>query len=83
MLPKIYVDNYFELVVEMSRRKSLEATTRFAEYAFPFYITTQATLDRANYWLDVTAKDATPGLRRLIAEGRDALARALKVQMKK
>jgi aminopeptidase N len=75
-----YVDNYFELVLVMSHRKSLEATTRFAQYAFPLYITTQGTLDKANYWLDVTAKEATPGLRRLVAEGRDALARALKVQ---
>jgi aminopeptidase N len=78
-----YVDNYFELVLVMSHRKSLEATTRFTQYAFPLYITTQATLDKANYWLDVTAKDATPGLRRLVAEGRDALARALQVQTKK
>jgi aminopeptidase N len=78
-----YVDNYFEWILVMSHRKSLEATTRFAQYAFPMYITTQATLDKANYWLDVTAKDATPGLRRLVAEGRDALARALKVQTKK
>jgi aminopeptidase N len=77
-----YVDNYFELVLVMSHRKSLEATTRFAQYAFPLYVTTQATLDKANYWLDVTAKEATPGLRRLVAEGRDALARALKVQSK-
>ncbi|MBI3429754.1 MAG: ERAP1-like C-terminal domain-containing protein, partial [Actinobacteria bacterium] len=75
-----YVDNYFELVLVMSTRKSLEATTRFTQYAFPIYVTTQATLDRANYWLDVTGKDATPGLRRLVAEGRDALARALRVQ---
>ncbi len=77
-----YVDKYFELVLEMSQRKSLEATTRFAQYAFPMFITTQATLDKANFWLDVTAKEATPGLRRLVAEGRDALARALKVQGK-
>lgn len=77
-----YVDNYFELVLVMSKRKSLEATTRFTQYAFPIYVTTQATLDKANYWLDVTGKDATSGLRRLVAEGRDALARALKVQQK-
>ena len=77
-----YVDNYFELVLEMSHRKSLEATTRFAQYAFPMYATTQATLDKSNYWLDVTAKEATPGLRRLVAEGRDALSRALAVQTK-
>ncbi len=78
-----YVDNYFELVVVMSHRKSLEATTRFTQYAFPMYSTTQATLDRANHWLDVTGKNATPGLRRLVAEGRDALARAIKVQKTK
>lgn len=76
-----YVDKYFELVLEMSHRKSLEATTRFAQAAFPIYITTNQTLEKANYWLDVTAKDATPGLRRLVAEGRDALARALRVQL--
>ena len=76
-----YVDNYFELVLVMSTRKSLEATTRFTQYAFPIYVTTQATLDKANYWLDFTGKDATEGLRRLVAEGRDALARALKVQI--
>lgn len=75
-----YVDKYFDLVLVMSKGKSLEATTRFAQYAFPIYITTQATLDKANHWLDVTAKNETDGLRRLVAEGRDALARALKVQ---
>jgi aminopeptidase N len=64
----------------MSKRKSLEATTRFTQYAFPIYVTTQATLDKANYWLDLTGKEASAGLRRLVAEGRDALARALKVQ---
>lgn len=77
-----YVDNYFELVVVMSGRKSLEATTRFTQYAFPMYSTTQQTLDKANYWLNVTGKDSSPGLRRLVAEGRDALARAIKVQQR-
>jgi aminopeptidase N len=75
-----YVDNYFELLVVISQRKSLEATTRFAQHAFPLYITAESTLEKTNHWLDVTAKEATPGLRRLVAEGRDALARALKVQ---
>lgn len=75
-----YVDNYFELVMIMSSRKSLESTTRFTQYAFPIFITTKETLDKANHWLDVTGKDSSSGLRRLVAEGRDALARALKVQ---
>lgn len=75
-----YVDNYFELVIEMSHRKSVESTTRFAQYAFPMYSTSEMTLNKANHWLDVTGKDSSPGLRRLIAEGRDALARAIEVQ---
>ncbi|MDP1721101.1 MAG: aminopeptidase N [Candidatus Nanopelagicaceae bacterium] len=75
-----YVDNYFEMLLVMSGRKSFESATRFTEYTFPIYITTQATLGKANYWLDVTGKDAPSGLRRLVAEGRDALARALSVQ---
>ena len=75
-----YVDNYFEMILVMSKRKSLEATTRFTQYAFPIYITTQAILEKADHWLNVTGKDASSGLRRLVEEGRDALARALKVQ---
>ena len=75
-----YVDNYFEMVLEMADRKSFESAIRFTEYAYPAYVTTQATLDKTNHWLDVEGKDAPSGLRRLVAEGRDALARALKVQ---
>lgn len=75
-----YVDNYFEMLLVMSGRKSFESATRFAQNAFPIFITTQATLDKANYWLDVTGKYAPSGLRRFVAEGRDALARAIKVQ---
>lgn len=75
-----YVDNYFEMLLVMSGRKSFESATRFTQYAFPMYITTQATLDKANHWLNVTGKDAPSGLRRLVAEGRDSLARALSVQ---
>ena len=75
-----YVDNYFEMLLIMSERKSFESATRFTEYAFPIYITTQATLDKANYWLDVTGKDAASALRRRVTEARDSLARALSVQ---
>ncbi len=81
-LTESYVDNYFELVVAMSARKSLEAMTRFTQDAFPIYVTTKETLDKTNHWLDATGKESSPGLRRLVSEGRDALARALKVQEK-
>ena len=75
-----YVEKFFELLVEMAGRKSLEATTRFAQAGYPMYITTQATLDRTNQWLASDGKNQSAGLQRLIAEGRDALERALKVQ---
>ena len=51
-LIECYVDDYFEMLLVMSERKSFESATRFTEYAFPIYITTQATLDKANYWID-------------------------------
>jgi aminopeptidase N len=75
-----YVEKFFELLVEMAGRKSLEATTRYAQYGYPMYITTQATLDRTNQWLESDGKNQSAGLQRLIAEGRDALERALEVQ---
>lgn len=79
-LVESYVDNYFAMLLEMWGRKSFETATRFTQNVFPTYVTTQATLDKANFWLDVTGKDAPAGLRRLVAEARDLLARALKVQ---
>lgn len=75
-----YADNYFDMLLVMAGRKSFESATRFAENAFPIYITKQATLDKANYWLDITGRDAPSGLRRLVTESRDNIARALRVQ---
>jgi aminopeptidase N len=39
-------------------------------------------LAKAQKWLDVTGKDAPNALRRVITEGRDALARSLRAQKK-
>jgi len=35
---------------------------------------------KAQHWLDVTGKDASGALRRIVAEGRDAMTRALKAR---
>jgi hypothetical protein len=40
----------------------------------------QSTLDKADAWLNGPGKDAPGTLKRLVNEGRDGLARALRVQ---
>jgi aminopeptidase N len=49
---------------------------------FPAFVVTDETLAKAQKWLDVTGKDAPNALRRVITEGRDALARSLRAQKK-
>ncbi len=77
---KPYIDNYFEHLLKIWSCKSQEAASKFALEMFPAYVATQSTLDRANEWLNITGKDAPSGLRRIVSENRDSLARALKVQ---
>jgi aminopeptidase N len=48
----------------------------------PAFIVSDETLAKAQKWLDVTGKDAPNALRRVITEGRDALARSLGAQKK-
>ena len=54
--------------------------SKFVMGMYPTYITTQDTLEKTTTWLNTTGKDGQAGLRRLVAEGKDALERALKVQ---
>ena len=75
-----YIPKYFGSLDKIWAGKSLEAATQFVGLMFPAYATTQPTLDAANNWLNVSGKDSPSGLRRLVAEARDSLARALKVQ---
>jgi aminopeptidase N len=49
---------------------------------FPGFIVSEDTLAKAQKWLDITGKDAPNALRRVITEGRDALARSLRAQQK-
>jgi len=77
-----YVDKYFELLLNTWANKSYEESTTIIDGLFPMYVTSQATLDKANHWLNVTGKDGHASLRRHVAEARDSLQRALKVQAK-
>ena len=49
---------------------------------FTAIVVPDVTLAKAQKWLDVTGKDAPNALRRVITEGRDALARSLRAQKK-
>jgi len=49
---------------------------------YPRYVVTQAVLDKTDAWLTGVGKDAPAVLRRLVSEGRDSLARTLRVQIK-
>ena len=44
------------------------------------YNISEATVTKAQHWLDVTGKDASHALRRSVTEGRDAMTRALKAR---
>ena len=62
----------------MSFSKNLLKT--IVEGLFPAYETTQSTVDKSDAWLNGPGSNAPDTLRRLVSEGRDGLARALRVQ---
>ena len=75
-----YVDQYFEILLDVWGKKSYEVSSKIVSLLFPAYIVKASTLDKANAWLNGVGKDAPAILKRLVAEGRDALERALKVK---
>lgn len=77
-----YVDPYFESLIAMWDNASFDIGSSFVELCYPTYITDKQTLDKTIKWLETTGKDSPAGLRRLVSESRDALARALKAQAK-
>jgi aminopeptidase N len=72
-----YVDRYFADIGDMWERRPGEIAKNAVEYLFPKIIE-QRTLDAADAWL---ADGTTPApLRRLVSEGRDGVARALRAR---
>jgi aminopeptidase N len=49
---------------------------------YPRYVVTQSTLDKTDAWLNGAGEGAPDTLRRLVSEGRDSLARALRIQIR-
>jgi aminopeptidase N len=75
-----FIDQYFAILIDLWNSKGYEIAETTATMLFPGFVVTEDTLGKAQKWLDVTGKDAPNALRRVITEGRDALARSLRAQ---
>lgn len=75
-----FVDDYFDILNSVWGKKSFEIGESIVEGLYPSYIAKQSTLDKTDAWLGGAGKSAPDTLRRLVAEGRDGLARALRAQ---
>jgi aminopeptidase N len=74
-----YTDEYFGAIERVWSERSIEIAMAVVKGLFPLYQDRQETLDAADAWL-ATRESAAPALRRLVAEARDDLARAIRAQ---
>ena len=77
-----YVDPYFESLLGLWSRASYEMASSAVKSLYPRYVISQSTLDKTDAWLNGAGVGAPETLRRLVSEGRDSLARALRIQTK-
>jgi aminopeptidase N len=73
-----YVEKYFDVVGEIYRTRSSEMAQYLIEELFPHVAANDVTVARADEYLRV--EQPGPALRRMLLEGRDAVARALRGQ---
>ncbi len=75
-----YAEKFFATVGTVWSRRDSEPAQEFVMMAYPAYQVSQETVARTDAWL---ATDGHPAsLRRLVAEGRDGVVRALKARAK-
>jgi len=79
-LLEAFVDKYFDAILEVWATKGYEIAETTATLTFPTWAISDETVKKSQHWLDVTGKDASAALRRTVAEGRDAMVRALKAR---
>jgi aminopeptidase N len=73
-----YASKYFEVAAEVWATQDSEPAQEFAVYAYPSLQITQTTVDATDSWLAAQGHPAP--LRRLVAEGRDGVVRALRAR---
>jgi aminopeptidase N len=75
-----YVPKFFEVVDEIWATRDSEPAQEFVFFGYPAYHVAQSTVDATDAWLAVEGHPAP--LRRLIAEGKDGVTRALAARAK-
>jgi aminopeptidase N len=74
-----YTQKYFAVIERIWQDRSIQIAMNIVSGLFPSLQDSPATLDAADAWL-AAHEEAAPALRRLVLEGRDDLARALRGQ---
>jgi aminopeptidase N len=73
-----YVEPYFEALVPVWQTRTNEMASQIVEGLYPVQLASKGLVERTQRWLDDT--DAEPALKRLVTEGRDTAARAVRAQ---
>ncbi|MGW7289158.1 aminopeptidase N [Streptomyces sp. NPDC054847] len=74
-----YTEKYFEAIERVWSERSIQIGMDVVRGLYPSLQDSRATLDATDEWL-AAHESAAPALRRLVAESRDDLARALRAQ---
>jgi aminopeptidase N len=80
-LVRPYVEPYFAAISHLWRTRTNDTAQTIVQGMFPTIQADQFVLDRARQWL-AEHPDEPPALRRLIVEGADGVARALRAQQR-
>ncbi|HEU5157787.1 MAG TPA: aminopeptidase N [Streptosporangiaceae bacterium] len=75
-----YAEKFFDVIDQVWATWSHDMAQTFAEVAYPFLQVRQETIDRTDAY--IAEHEPPAALRRLLAEGRDGVARALRAQAK-
>ncbi|WP_328782743.1 aminopeptidase N [Streptomyces canus] len=78
-LLEAYTAKYFAVIERIWQDRSIQIAVNTVSGLFPSLQDSRMTLDAADAWL-TAHEDAAPALRRLVLEGRDDLARAVRGQ---
>ncbi|MGC5020631.1 aminopeptidase N [Micromonospora sp. DT47] len=73
-----YREKYFATVAQVWAQRDSEPAQEFVQLAYPAYLVEEETVAATDAWL--AGDGHPPSLRRLVAEGRDGVVRALKAR---
>jgi aminopeptidase N len=75
---KPYVSRYFAAVGEVWKTRSMDSAQTLTELLFPAVVISEETLGQVDGYL--RDQSPQPALRRMLVEGRDTMARALRAR---